>query len=91
VLPVSKDSPSRLHQRRIILSVAGNVSVELLTPPLAVDYWPCGVDGAAMPKTSVYENRETRLREDDVGFAPQSGDRPAVFEEAESPPKQFAP
>lgn len=63
VFPHVQDAPPQAGERGVLGSVAGNVAVELGTPPIPVVARQRAVVGAAVPEASVDEDRDFRSGE----------------------------
>lgn len=75
VLPYTNHAPPCFRQKPIRFSVTLSVSSDLLGPVLGVGGRLRVVLGAAVPETTVHENRHLGPREDDVGGSTNAGQR----------------
>jgi hypothetical protein len=84
MFPNSHDRPSGGGQCAFVFEITSAGGLQLACPPLGVGLREGGVLGAPVPKASVDEHGYMWARKDDVGLAAESGDRPAVLEEAQA-------
>jgi len=91
VFPDSHHGPTSCGQRIFVCEITSTVRVKFASPPLSVCFREGGMLGTSVPKTTVNEHCHASAGENDVGLAAKTGDRAAVFEEAEAGPVQYRP
>ncbi len=75
VLVDTHDPPARSPQQGIGMSVPRSIGFQFGSPPCGVGLRPGGVPRACVPEATVYEDRDLRSCEQQVGAAPHPGQR----------------
>ena len=75
VLPEAKHLPTAGLQECIGVSVASNVCLDLVSPPMSIRLWPGSVFSATVPKAAVNKDRDACLGEDHVGLTAKTAKR----------------
>lgn len=88
MLPDVNDSPPEILELCVLAAIAGNILVELRSPPLGVVLRRRAVVWAAVPEAPIYEYRDPRPRQRDVG-GPWKGSEVNPVTQAE--PVEFTP
>lgn len=78
MLPDTDDQPPRVAQPRVRVTIALDVPIELVDPPLAVRSRRRPVIRTAVPEAAVDEDRYTRSDENQIGTAAKPGQDPVV-------------
>jgi hypothetical protein len=89
VLPEPENPPPSRRKQAVALAIAGDISVELLSPPFLVQGRAGRMQRATMPKASVNEYREAEPGKHNVGLPPPSRQWPPVHEVSKAGPKQL--
>jgi hypothetical protein len=69
VLPRPDDQPPRPDQARVRVGIPPAVGADLVSPEAGIRFGPRGMEGAAVPETTINEHRNPSPAKDDVGPA----------------------
>lgn len=88
MLPDVNDSPPEILELCVLAAIAGNILVELRSPPLGVVLRRRAMVWTAVPKATIYEYGDARPRQRDVG-GPWKGSQANPVSQTE--PVKFMP
>lgn len=88
MFPEAQYRPTGVAERRVCARIAGDVPIELRSPPLTVCRWPRGMYWAAVPEASVDKHRQPMAREGDIDVSARVGESFVLHAETKTLSKQ---